>query len=161
MGYQTITLTSVLQAWRDVLKGSAEVKAWCQEKYGKDPKIFVGVNEKRPPKDTDCPFIVLMALPKTEGLENSPYTYSFLVGWSVLNKEITDIDGVIEYPGLYETDELGQMIWGLIQAASSEHPCSQMEYDINADSMDLLPQFPGAMLIDIEVTPAIGGTLAY
>jgi len=159
MSYQTISVSSILRTWRDKLHTDEDLENWCRDRYRKPLQIFVGLDGKHPPTGVNCPCIILFPGTKVEGLEEGQYSYFLSIGWSVENQEISCSKGVTEYQGLYDCDDLGQMLWGIVQGASPDNPCSRVSYDIN--STDFFPQFPGRMDIRIDVTPSIGGVMGY
>jgi hypothetical protein len=126
MTLPTMTLQSIVKKWRDAIKNSSAISAFCKEKYGKDLTIFVGYNGKKPPHDEDCPFVVIFPGTKTEGLGEPEYQYMVSVGWAIIQSSIEVIDGVHEVQGVYETDQLGQLIYETIAVASNNYPITHV-----------------------------------
>lgn len=157
---QTITLSSILQKWEAALLASSAIQDFCMEKYNKAPTLYVGYDKKRPATTADCPVIILFTGNKDEGLEQDIFTYRASIGWSVANKnKDTSTPGVIRYPGVFESDELGQLIWAVIAEASDNWPVSRAYYDLEA--VEFFPQVPGRMDIEIDVIPPIGAPIEY
>lgn len=155
---QTLPLSTIVRKWRDLLVASDEIRAFCVEHYGKPAKVYVGVNAKRPPTEADCPYIVIRPGVKEEG-ELPEFTYVLSVGWVVRNDEATETAATVEQDGVYECDELGQLIYGCLAEASDSSPVTQVRYEI--EPIDFAPQFVGEMQLEIAVTPTIGGAITY
>ena len=154
---QTITMTAILQKMRDCLVASTALGAWCTTKYGKAPKIYVGIDIRTPPDENSMPHIVLLPAPKEEGLEQSVHTYRVYVAWAIEDATVTTTGNVIEHQGLYDCDTLGQMIWTILAGFSTNCPASRVEYDLDGETF--VPIFPGVQTIEIHVPVAIGGNI--
>ena len=159
MAIQTITLESIVKKWRDAIKNSTAISAFCTTKYRKSLSLFVGVNGKKPPTENDCPLIIIFPGSKVEGLGESEYQYMISVGWSILQPSVTVVNGVSETTGTYETDELGQLIYAAIAEASLDYPITHIEYSIETN--EFFPQFPGRIDAIITVPVAFGANLTY
>lgn len=104
--------------------------------------------------------IILFPGNKDEGLEQDTFTYRASVGWSIVNETVdTSAPGIVKYPGVFESDHLGQLIWGVLAEASSDNPVSRVFYDLEA--VEFFPQIPGRMDLEIDITPPIGATIEY
>lgn len=155
---QTLALSTIVSAWRDALSQDPGIRAWCLEHYGKPARIFVGINRKRPPTEADCPYIVIRPGVKEEG-ELDEFTYVISVGWAIRNESVTESDGAIEQDGITESDELGQLIYGLLADLSPSSPVTKCVYEL--ESVEFWPQYVGQMELEISITPTIGGSITY
>lgn len=169
--HSTLKLKTMAMCWRDILMDSAEIKNFCLEKYGKLPTIFVGVNGKKLPDKKYCPAIFILPGVKTEGLDQSELSYGIVVSWSIdqphviVDGEITPWNGAekgeaIEFLGVYETDDFGQLIYEVLQSELTDiFPISRVDYSI--ETQEYWPQFPGYMILTTNIYPAIGEELNY
>lgn len=155
---QTLALYTIFAAWRDALASDPAITAWCFEKYGRGHKLFAGLDLKRAPKPEETPYIILRAGAKVES-EAEPYRYAFSVGWGLVNDEKTETGNIIELAGTKDADELGQLILECLTSVSPNYPVTRVEYDL--DSIDFFPLHVGAMDLETEIDPAIGGSLIY
>jgi len=156
---QIIPFETILTKVRDALKNSAAIKTFCQTKYSKDPLIFIGFNAADPPTDGDCPAIIVFPGVKSEGEEISEFSYNLTVSWSILNKSPTVTNNVVEYAGLYESDQLGHLIYDVLKNISANSPISSAEYFIDATTSH--PQFPGRLDITFTIPVVIGGDISF
>lgn len=158
MNMQTLKLTDICKKWRDALSEDESITNFCLEKYGKAPLILTGISGKTPPTEENCPYIIILPGGKVEG-ELSEYQYAIAVGWAIKNENQT-VDGQkIDQDGIYESDDLGQLIYSALFAISPDNPITNCDYELNP--IDNWPQFTGQMTLTIEITPAIGGSISY
>lgn len=149
-----------MQKWAGILVADKDLQDFCDEKYGKGPTVYIGFNEKNPPKITDCPVIIIFPGNKDEGLEQDVFTYRISVGWSIVNDTAdTSTPGIVEYMGVEEADALGQIIWSALAEASPGNPISRVYYDLEAVAW--FPQIPGRMDLEIDIMPPFGGSISY
>lgn len=155
----TLKLSDIISKWRDALQTSTTIQNYCTSKYNQRPKIYVGINGKNPPTDTDCPLIILYPGAKSEGLELKEYAYKLTVGWTIFQTAVTTTDNLTEYSGVTECDELGQLIYLELAGLSADNPISAVNYSI--EPIAYYPRFPGRMDITIKITPVNGYSIDY
>lgn len=155
----TLKLNDIIIKWRDALHASQPIRDYCLSKYSKAPKIYVGINGKNPPSDTDCPMIILYPGRKLEGLELKEYTYTITVGWSIVQNASTTANDVTEYSGVAECDALGQLIYLELAQLSTGNPISEVKYNI--EPVAYYPRFPGRMDITLKITSVNGYSIEY
>lgn len=167
----TLKLKTIALRWRDILMNSPEIRDFCVDKYGKPPTIFMGVNGKKLPDKKYCPAIFILPGVKTEGLDQAELSYGIGVSWSIDQSNVM-VDGevkpwseslageVIEFLGVYETDDFGQLIYEVLQTELMDNfPVSKVTYNIETSSD--WPQFPGYMLLETIIEPVMGENLEY
>lgn len=155
----TLKLSDIIGKWRNALTASESIQNYCTTKFTRKPKIYVGVNGKNMPADEDCPLIILYPGSKKEGLELQEYTYTLTVGWVILQEGTTTVNNVIEYSGIAECDELGQLIYQELAGLSAKNPISAVDYSI--EPIAYYPRFPGRMDITIKITPVNSYSIEY
>lgn len=155
----TLKLSDIISKWREALQASQPIQNYCVEKYNRAPNIYVGINGKTPPADTDCPLIILYPGAKSEGLELQEYTYKLTVGWTILQNATAVTNNVTEYSGIAECDGLGQLIYLELAQLSTDNPISVVNYNI--EPVAYYPCFPGRMDITLKVTSVNGYNINY
>ncbi|AIF52004.1 hypothetical protein [Pelosinus sp. UFO1] len=155
----TIKVTDISERWRVAIRGSAEIEAFCQEKYGKTFKLYDGYDEKSPPIADDCPYIVLLPGSKLEGAGKPENTYMATIAWCIYNKNPIVSGNDISYPGLVETDTLGQLILETVAELNPSYPVNEADYDIDPGSN--FPQYPGRMNLTLNMQVTMGTKLEY
>lgn len=146
-----MTLMSVVNAITTKLSASTAIGTWCTTNSFSALKIFVGLNGKNPPDETDCPYALVYPSLWTEGEREGEWTWIVVVAWSVFKEGSTTAGQVTTLTGLGLTDALGELIWTEVKAACNGlgYPCSRADYDLEA--YEFYPQFPGRMSVAIRV----------
>jgi hypothetical protein len=147
--------------WKEQLTVSTSILTFCQTKYDKTLRLFVGVDPALLPEVTDCPYIIIQPLLKSEGMERKHYRYTISVKWAVFNPEKAENNGVSELMGLYDCDHLGQLILGAISQASPANPISYVKYQLPGEEMNAYPRFEGSMEVKVDAVPSLGSILKY
>ncbi|MBP2639320.1 MAG: hypothetical protein H6Q66_271 [Firmicutes bacterium] len=155
----TLKLRDIVVKWRDALQASSAIQSYCTTKYSKSPKIYVGINGKSLPADTDCPIIIIYPGEKSEGLELQEYSYTLTVGWTILQSATTTTGSITEYTGATECDDLGQLIYLELAQLSTNYPVSEVKYNI--EPVAYYPRFPGRMDITVKIKPVNGYSISY
>lgn len=166
----TLQLKIIAQRWLEILHNSAEIRDFCMERYRKPPTLFMGVNGKKLPNKKHCPAVFILPGVKSEGVDQPELSYGICVSWSIdqpnvmVDGEIKpwseDITGeIIEFLGVYESDDFGQLIYEILQDQIENFPISKIDYNIET-SQDW-PQFPGYMILQTTIEPAMGEELEY
>ncbi|WP_144350845.1 hypothetical protein [Sporomusa termitida] len=129
------------------------------QKYSKPLSLYIGIDGKKPPADTNCPLVIVFPGGKVEGGGETECRYTGSIGWSIIQSHVAKQDGIIENTGLYEADELGQLLLATIAEINPSYPVSHVEYSF--ESNDFFPQFPGRMDITIQVPVRMGTQISY
>ncbi len=154
---QTLTLATMLDRAAMALAGNQGLLDFCDEKYGKPPKVFVTVDAKNLPGAEHCPMVVLIPNFKEEGILDA-FTYDMTAAWSIVNKDAPDVDGIIvKPPGFYESDALGQLVLAVMAETFRV-----IKYTYSIDPVSSRPQYPGRADMEIEVpVPRGSGTISF
>lgn len=156
----TIKLTDIAKKWHDGIRNSQLIIDFCQSKYGKNLKIYSGMDEKRKPTEKDCPYAVIMPGTKFEGAGNPEYKYMISIAWCISNESPAAVlDDDVTQPGTSESDELGQLILAAVAEINPSYPVSDIDYDI--EPLDYIPQYPGRMHLTITAPVVMGAKLEY
>lgn len=156
--YPIIPLYDIVKKWRDKLAQSPEIVNYCQEKYGKAPTIYVGVNLKKPPTENDCPYIVILPGASREG-ETEQNEYVVNIGWAIRNDRIITVGNIQELAGIAEVSKFGELILDAVVEANPSYPVTQIITSI--EPVEFFPQLVGEMELTIEIDQVIGATISY
>jgi len=150
-----ITYKDILQRMRDVLANDTALADWCQTNYGQAPKIFVGIDNRNQPGKKDCPLIILRPGTAEVGREVKNHEYKIMVDWAVLDESVSTNGSVVEYQGVFQIDDMGQLVWQALQGFSSNVSLSRNDYIL--EPIDYFPMIVGGMDLSISVPNLIGG----
>jgi hypothetical protein len=98
------------------------------------------------------------------GLENDPLGRIYNSGAYAIDRlfgtqhEIHAFDALLQ-DGVYESDALGQKIYECLFDLSPYSPITLCHYEL--ESVEFWPQFVGDMMLEIQITPTIGGQINY
>jgi hypothetical protein len=156
-----LVLSDMVVKWKEQLTDSAPISNFCLTKYDKAPRLFVGVDPALLPGSSDCPYIIIQPVLKSEGTQRKHYRYTILVKWAVVNPEKVLNNGVTELTGLYDCDQLGQLILNEISQASPANPISYLKYQLPTEETNTYPRFEGSMEVKVDAVPTLGSILSY
>lgn len=158
-----ISLQTIWDKWVNAIATNQPIIDFCLEKYGKAPKIFIGVNLKRVPTDIDCPYIAIDPQSADEGANIREFTYILPIGIGVKNDAVTieNIGDVKVYrmEGFIEVNHLLDLIIDAIAAVNPSYPIDNWKKEI--DSVSMFPQFIGFLSPELRIPVTIGGNLTY
>lgn len=157
--FPTLKISQIKDRWKEALVNSAAIEDFCQNNYGRSPKIFVGLNVKKPPSNSDYPLIVLRPGTKLEGLRQERNQYAISLSWGIIDEGVTQDGNVIELDGVDKIDEFGQLILQELVEVNPSCPISTIEYE--TDAIEFFPKIVGEMMLALEIQPAIGVQLSY
>ncbi len=112
-------MNALIQALRDGIADNSAVKAWCQATYGKDHKVYLGIDQDNPPAETAYPLVSLYPLSKKGGLFEERKTHEFGVSLGIYDSTLAagGKTNVIEYNGVQRIEAFRKLISAAISAA--------------------------------------------
>jgi len=77
-----MTLIELIHTLRDALANDAPLLTWANDTYGRDPSIFVGLDERNPPTESEYPAIHLYPERRSGDLQlgDNEYRLSVVIG---------------------------------------------------------------------------------
>jgi hypothetical protein len=100
----------IIQNLRDIIAADSATKVWTNATYGRDHKVFVGVDTRDPPGATDCPFVVISPDGKTGGWSEDQIRHIVSVDCEVSTDTQTVTTNKIEYSGVQEIETFRQKV---------------------------------------------------
>jgi len=155
----TIKITDISERWRLAIRANQAIADFCLLRYNKTLKIYNGYDEKNPPVAADCPYVVLLPGAKLEGAGRTENAYMATIAWCIYNKTPITRGNDIDFPGLIETDYLGQLIIEAIAELNPSCPINDIDYDIDPSSN--FPQYPGRMNLTLNIPVLMGTKIDY
>ncbi len=155
----TLSLNTICDKWLDILEKSEKLEEYCQTKYEKSPKFYLGGDPKNPPKETDCPYFVILPSGKDEGLSLSPFSYTVYILCAIAQSGIDKNGNETRLKGTEEISEISQIVYEELQTNLIENPISSFTLDVLPGTK--FPQFASNMTLITEIDPAMGEEMAY
>jgi hypothetical protein len=150
----------ITAAAKSAIRADATLEAWSQLKFGKSVKIYVGLDAANPPKESDCPFVALVAPGRKAGVEANDSTYELVVTFGLVCPDITsDVTGDETMEGCGLIGDLWELIWTALVTGFSQNVFLSVE-DTTIDGVVTFPLFIGASSININVPAIIGAEIS-
>ncbi len=143
-----MTLLDVARRYAAILDANVSLKGWSMSTFGKVPKIYVGVNLKKPPGADDCPAIVIIPQSVDAADVNAPPTGNILVGWNITNGETSEVGNIVMLRGLEDAEAFAGRIFDILNEDSPTTTIISAQFQF--DAVDAFPQFPGYMDLQIR-----------
>ncbi len=62
-----MNINNLVQSLAEEIASDIYLKNWAQSNYGRDHKVFWGIDERQPPDENDCPYVAIYAVGKSAG----------------------------------------------------------------------------------------------
>ena len=160
--YKAITGTAM-----DALAGSAELRAWCLDNYGRVPLLQNDIDPMEPPEERDCPLIGVLALGGEQGQDRKVFIRELMVRCALCDERVTedrDESGRVvrrEYMGSsMVTDMLELYIYPALRAAFNcfNYPLSTAWETVETPNLNM---FQARALVAVSLDVAIGEERPY
>ncbi len=66
----------------------SDIQIWSYQTYGRLMKVFVGVDEDKPPGERDCPYVEIMTEGRLTGPDKNPVEYRFIIICNLYDRDI-------------------------------------------------------------------------
>ncbi|MBF0410929.1 MAG: hypothetical protein HQM10_26525 [Candidatus Riflebacteria bacterium] len=105
------TLKTALSEVKAALNGNSAINSWCQENFGRIPKIFIGIDPKNPPEmEKNTPMICIGTGVRYREPAQAYIVHALDVACSIECNEIIVTGQVEEYTGINLVDEFALMV---------------------------------------------------
>lgn len=153
----SITMTNVLQLYRDTLLADSALNTFCTTNFGGMATVYVGFNEAKPPGVSECPFIVISPEGLSDGPQVDEHSYRTVVYCGILKAELTTDTNLVEQDGLYLLDGFVEAVWAALEEASSNVPAVSRELQIDTQSQ--FPLLTASMRIVMQASNLLNGSM--
>ncbi len=147
------TLTGIIKT---AIADSAAITTWCTTNYSQDITIYVNLDLTDPPKESNCPYVVIYPLGKQVGEMMSPKRHNYEVIACIYDATSTTTGNVTEYAGVTNIESLRKLIETAITAADMA-TAWVAEIDIEYETIENFPFILAAMGIGVIESVQIGG----
>ena len=103
-------LAETISAARDAVKADSAITAWCQQKYGRQHKVYVGIDEENPPPEAEYPLIAIIPAGHKWGLKSRLEESRLIVVCGVVQEAVTSSGNVVELAGVSEVETLRRLV---------------------------------------------------
>lgn len=136
----------ILQKLRDVLVEDADIVKWCQETYGKQHQVYLGINNEDPPAQDKYPIIALFFASRKNSANVPVIGYSVELAVCVSDEGILKNGNSVTYIGLLRVAEFRE----LAEAAISKSAIGKI--DISSETIEDMqfPMFSSNTIVEFE-----------
>ena len=151
------SLSDLCALWRDTLVADSAISTYCTGTLGATRKIYLGFDEKNPPKISDCPFIVIIPIGTRPGDQEDQHAWTVGIHVGINDGTFSDYQskGATEMRGFHRVDYL----WNLVQdslgtlSSAKNLATDTIQYQI---IMEAFPLVQASGLIEARLTNTIG-----
>lgn len=148
----------IMEFIADKVLASTDIETYCQTNFNKSLMVIVGVDVMNPPDTTDLPCLVIEPTVKSIGDKNSNFDYEITLQLGIQGKDKPTILGnKVVYDGVYQIEELGNLIVDLIKSEFALHT-NMDTFDVSfyQDEINAFPTYSGVVLASMSVPNVIG-----
>lgn len=140
-------IVELLEEFAAALAGNEVLRGWCVDRFGREPRICLGINGKAPPTGKDCPLVILSDGIASEGNDQDEIG-AVVIEWSVSDDRISLRRGAEICEGFLAAQTLGDLIWAALPDVTRDYKVSGRVYEL--EGMEFFPQFPGRMEVSVR-----------
>lgn len=103
-------LAETMAAIRDAIKADQAVTAWCQQNYGRQHKVYVGIDEENPPAEADYPLVAVIPAGHKWGLKSRLEEARLIIVCGIVQSAVDIAGNVIELRGIQEIETFRRLV---------------------------------------------------
>ena len=146
-------MNALLTSIRDAIASNAAIKTWTQATYTKDHKVFVGVDTRNPPAESDCPCVVLSPSEKVGGNSEDVIAHVFNVSCEIIEETSTTSGNKVEYDGVQYIETFRQKVLAAVNGVAG---IRITKVETAYETIMFFPSFMCDMQITIEQETEFG-----
>jgi len=113
-----MTTLELLQSIQDALASSSEIQNYCFAEFGRNPKIYLGVDPNNlPSSDADYPLIAITGITQSRGDKRPTIDWQIDVAIVIVQETIEQDVDKITYKGFKQLEELREIVENAIYKA--------------------------------------------
>ena len=128
-----MNILTLLHNLRDAIADDINIKTWSQTNYTRDHKVYVGIDDRKPPPVSEYPIVHLFPINKISGYELAAQDHGIGATCGIHNEgttntgktnafELTGIIHIEEFRKLVETAIINAAVWPVrVEALNIEY----------------------------------------
>jgi len=133
---------------RNAIADDTATKAWCQTNYSQDHKVYVGIDLRSPPAESDYPIVHLFPVSKTAGYAPVQSDHVWGVNCGIYNATALTVAGkanITGYQGIDHIEDFRKLVeTAAVGASLSGLRCDRME--VTYETVEEFPFFFAIMV---------------
>jgi hypothetical protein len=152
-----IKFSAITAKAKTAVTTNSALLSWCQDNFGRAPKVYIGLDASNPPAEADCPFIAFVSPSRTGGMEASEQTFDLIVTFGLVSETVTaDSNGNQTIAGTDLIGDFWELIWAALVAGFGSANAYLSQEDTTIDGVVTFPLFVGASQITLTVPVTMG-----
>ncbi len=104
------TSSTVMTTVRDILSADADIAAWCLQKYFDGPYVWLGLDERSLPDNTQYPMIAILSVTQSRSSDAHQIKWDIEINAVIHNDNITVSGRQSTCDGLLDIEALRELI---------------------------------------------------
>jgi hypothetical protein len=150
-------LTDVVALWRDTIIADATLAGYCTGTLGAALNVYVGVDEKNPPKIGNAPFLVIVPIGTRPGYQEDQHTWSIGIHIGIEDATFSDYqgNGAVEMRGVYRIDQMYTYVQAALDAIAAQKnvTADMIQFTVECNAFPLIQ---AQALIECRLPNTIG-----
>ncbi|WP_054031019.1 hypothetical protein [Desulfatitalea tepidiphila] len=144
-----MNINTLLGNLATAISTNAALTTWCNTTYGHAHKVFVNLDHRNPPGDSDCPFVTLYPISKSAGLGVSTKRHAFEVDCCIYDDTTRTTGQVLEYNSIRRVEEFRKLIESAIMGIDTGNALIET-VEIEYSVVEAFPFAWAGMVIEIN-----------
>ena len=151
-----MNITTLLHNMRDAIHDNSALNTWATTNYGRNPKVYVGIDTRKPPAADQYPLVHLFPQQKTIGDGNQTHVIGVTCGIYDDDTLTTSKTNVVELEGISYLEDFRKLVETalLTTALSDAHWIASI--DVVYETVEYFPYFLCAMDVHIQAELSFG-----
>ena len=110
MDTQHVKITDVFDIVAATIRADTDISSFCQTRYKKAVRVFVGVDPMNPPEFENCPMVVITSSTRFRESRQAYRNHGIHVGAAIHDQNTTDENNVVRFLGIYRLEEFACLV---------------------------------------------------
>jgi hypothetical protein len=134
------------------------IKAWCQIHYSSDHKVYVGIDMRSPPQESDCPYVILYPERKELGQHRREKFHEFEIIsclYDTSARSHAGVSNLVEYTGIQNIETFRKMVEDAVSGVDIGN-LAMAFVAVDYETIESFPFFMCGMVVQIWEGVTIG-----
>ena len=146
-----MNINTILAALADDIAKNAGLKTWANTNYSQNHKVFINIDRRNPPGESDCPYVVLYPISKNVGSGEGVKRHGFEI-ICCINDDSSRTHAeanVTEYAGVQDIETFRKMVETIIDGTDLGGAFMET-VDIEYETIEMFPFMMAGMVVSVR-----------
>lgn len=105
-----MTTDKLLDKIAEVLSTDAKLRDWCNSNFGKDPNIYIGIDQANPPAEEKCPVAAIWEVRQVRVPGSVEISWQVRLSAIVQNRTIDVVGNITKYVGFQQAERMRELM---------------------------------------------------